>query len=179
MDKKVVLLIVSILLISCHTNPELKEAECLPQLSPRIHPCIEEAFSYYILHEVNPDPDTYYSMSFIKGEPEFPGKDTMISFCRHNKYMSTEGFRGQTSIYNYKILIFDKKKIGEFFFNQDSLNKVDIDTLTLSSEMSSCDGFVIYNNYLYLWGCQPDDFVPIKIDREQGQICGRNNEKNN
>ena len=179
MEKKVILLITSILVISCHNNSELKETECLPRSSPRILPCIEEAFSYYIKHEVNPDTDTYYSMSFIKGEPEFTGSDTMISFCRHNKFMSQEGFIGQTSIYNYKILVFDKKNIGDSFFNRDSLSKVDIDTLTVSSEISYCDVFVIMNNSLQLIGCQPDDFVPIKIDRDQRQICGRKDGKIN
>lgn len=155
----------SLVLFSCRNGVETeKESEPLAP-RPKVAKCIEEAFAYFIKHEINPDTATVYSMSFIKGEPEFPGEDTMISFCPHNRHMPIEGFKGLIYIQGYRIWVIDKKNIGNFFYTQDSLVKVDIDTLKLPTEIPGCAGFIVCGDYLELWGCQPDDFERIKIDR--------------
>ena len=155
----------SLVLFSCRNGVETeKESESLAP-RPKVAKCIEEAFAYFIKHERNPDTATLYSMSIMNGEPGFAIEDTVICFGRQNIYMSTDGFKGQASIGNYKILVFDNKNIGGSFFNRAALETLALDTLEFPAEASSFDCFIIRSEYLYLRGYQPDDFERIKIDR--------------
>ena len=67
------------------------------------------------------------------------------------------------------MLVFDKQNVGKNFYNIDSLIDTDLNKLCISSSenLIDCCAFVLDgDSYLYLLGCQPDDFLPIKIDRE-------------
>lgn len=166
MKKIVIISIISILATACHNNSEyVTPGE--EQLCPKLSPCIEGAFAYYIKHEENPDTSTIYSMEFLVGEHGFPQDDTLICFCMYDKGQSTDGLKGIVAIGDYNVLVFDKQNVGNEFYNADSLVDTDLNGLCLSSSKDTiyCCAFVLDgNSHLYLLGCQPDDFVPIRIN---------------
>ena len=169
MKKIGVTFIISIFAIACHNNSKyVTSGE--EQLCPKLSSCIEEAFAYYIKHEENPDTSTICLMEFLVGEYGFPQDDTLICFCMYDNRHSSDGLKGIIAIGGYNVLVFDKQNVGKEFYNVDSLVDTDISELCLSipEDAIDCCAFVLDGNpYLYLLGCQPDDFVPIKIDRKQ------------
>jgi hypothetical protein len=103
----------------------------------------------------------------MSGVPGFSKEDTLIEFCQMLADGDEKGLRGITHIDNYKVLIFDENKIGADFYNMDSVKEVDLNNLRLSTseEMIACYAFVLDGSAnLELIGCQPDDFVPIRIN---------------
>lgn len=176
-----ILTVVAILTVACHNNTEYVTVG-EEQLSPKLSPCMEDAFAYFIKHEENPDTSTIYMMEFLVGELGFPQDDTLICFCMYDKRHSADGLRGIMVIGDYKVLVFDKQNVGDEFYNADSLMDTDLSGLCLSSseDMINCAAFVLDGSpYLELLGCQPDDFERIKIDRDPGWICGRNEGEGN
>ena len=169
MKKIVNLSIISILAIACYNNSEsLTPVE--DHLCTKLSPCIEDAFAYFIEHEENPDTSIIYLMEFLVGEFGFPQDDTLICFCKYYKGQSTDGVKGIMTIGDYKLLVLDKQNVGYEFYNVDSLVDTDLSELCLpiSEDVINCLTFVLDgDSCLGLLGCQPDDFVPIKIDRKQ------------
>ena len=135
-------------------------------MKPTLAPCIVEAFNYYTKYEEDLDSSNIYMMNFLKGELGCPENDTMICFCKYHHNMHAMGLMGITKIGEYKLLVFDEKRVGEDFYNIDSLRDVDLSSCRLSSteNIIDCCTFVLDGgNYLNIWGIQPDDYVPIKI----------------
>ncbi|MBO4308063.1 MAG: hypothetical protein J5848_07125 [Bacteroidales bacterium] len=166
--KKIIIPVITLLTVACYNN---SESEVLGRngLCRKLSPCIEDAFAYYIKHEDNPDTSTIYLMEFLVGEPGFPQDDTLILFCACCNRQLADGIKGIMTIGEYKVLVFDKQNVGNKFYNVDSLVDIDLDRLCLpsSENLINCYAFVLDgDSNLYLLGCQPDDFVPIKIDRE-------------
>ena len=167
-------LLISCLLIStisCNTN--IKEDHSNTISKPfKISPCIEKAFYYYIddlnYYFFNGYIDsTVYAIEFLKGLQGFSEEDSLILIYGINSWitsMTPEGFKGITTIDNYKVLIFDKYNIGCNLYNSDSLKLINLDSLIIFKESVS-DGilFVFRNEYINLWGYQPDAFVPIPV----------------
>ena len=174
-QKKIIFsLLISCLLIStisCNTN--IKEDHSNTISKPfKISPCIEKAFYYYIddlnYYFFNGYIDsTVYAIEFLKGLQGFSEEDSLILIYGINSWitsMTPEGFKGITTIDNYKVLIFDKYNIGCNLYNSDSLKLINLDSLIIFKESVS-DGilFVFRNEYINLWGYQPDAFVPIPV----------------
>ncbi len=168
--KKTFFLLIVVFLVSCHDNVRL-EVVGDKISSAGISQCIKDAFAYFIEHEDYPDTSYIYSMEFLTGVPGFPLEDTMIGF-----YMMSEGIpmdnrieslKGYTIIDNYLVLVFDSQNIGKHFYNSDSLKRINFDSLKFPSvDIVECCAFVLNgNDHLELVGIQPDDFVPIKINR--------------
>ena len=167
-------LLISCLLIStisCNTN--IKEDHSNTISKPfKISPCIEKAFYYYIddlnYYFFNGYIDsTVYAIEFLKGLQGFSEEDSLILIYGINSWitsMTPEGFKGITTIDKYKVLIFDKYNIGCNLYNSDSLKLINLDSLIIFKESVS-DGilFVFRNEYINLWGYQPDAFVPIPV----------------
>ena len=166
MHKVVFLLFIPIILASCKNNPKVKAVECQKE-SFKVRLCLEKAFAYVISQEHDADSSTAYVMEFLKGEPGFPPKDTLICFCKsHEDYMPT-GLRGLMKLGEYKVLVFDEKGIGEDFYNRDSLKSVNLRDLNLPSSGNLIDYYVYILNggkYMELWEMSPEDFDPIMID---------------
>ncbi len=167
MKKIAIMTIFSILAAACHNNCEsttpVREHSC-----PKLSPCLEKSFDYYIKHEDNPDTSTIYLMEFTVGEPGFPQDDTLIFFYAYNNRLPADDLRGIMTIGDYKVLVFDKQNVGKNLYNIDSLRDTDLNRLCISSseDLISCCAFVLNgDSCLNLLGRQPDDFVPIKIDR--------------
>lgn len=169
MNKTIFILFVG-LFVSCQNNVRL-DLVGEKNSSAGISQCIRDAFTYFIEHEDCPDTSYIYSMEFLTGVPGFPVEDTMIGF-----YMMSEGipmdnrieaFKGLAIIDNYKVMVFDGQNIGKKFYNSDSLKRTNIDSLKFPSvDIVECCAFVLNgNDRLELVGIQPDDFVPIKINR--------------
>lgn len=168
MKEILIFTIFSILAAACHNNSESEVPE-RKHACPKMSSCLEDAFAYYIKHENNPDTSTFYLMEFLVGASGFPQDDTLICFYAYNKRQLAEDFRGLMTIGDYKVLVFDKQNVGKNFYNIDSLIDTDLNKLCISSSenLIDCCAFVLDgDSYLYLLGCQPDDFLPIKIDRE-------------
>ena len=168
MEKIVIMTIFSMLAAACHSNYK-SEAMGKNHQHPKLSPCLEDAFAYYISHEDKPDTSTIYLMEFLVGEPGFPQDDTLICFYAYNNKQVADDLRGLTTIGDYKVLVFDKHNVGKKFYNIDSLRHTDLDNFCIppSENLINCCAFVLDgHSYLHLLGCQPDDFVPIKIDRE-------------
>lgn len=165
--KKAVFLIINVfLLISCNNNSGLEKPDNKPPC-PTVSQFVNEAFQYFIEHEDTPDTSTVYKMTFIRGASGFPEEDTIMEFCQMLADGNEKGLRGIIHIGDYKVLIFDEKKIGTNFYNMDSVKEVDLDNLELSAfeDIISCYAFVLDGgNDLELIGCQPDDFAPIRIN---------------
>ena len=166
MNKKNVFVFTIIILVSCHNNNTCMGESEDRYLKPKLAPCIEEAFAYYIGSEDDHDTSYFYMMSFSKGEPGCPENDTMLSFCKYHDNMLAIGLRGITNIGEYKLLVFDDKNVGKDFYNLDSLRAVDLGCCGLSynEDIADCCTYVLDGSmYLKIWGIQPDDYVPIKI----------------
>lgn len=165
MKKIVILSIIFILASACYNNSE-SVAWGREQYSPKLSHCIEESFAYFIKHEDNPNTSTVYMMEFLVEVPGFPPSDTLICFCACNKRQLADGVKGIITIGDYRVLVIDQQDIGGGYYNVDSLVDTDLNRLCLSSSevVTNCCVFVLDgDSYLYLLGCQPDDFVPIKI----------------
>ena len=168
------LLISSLLIITVSCNTNIKEDHPNTISQPfKISPCIEKAFYYYIdnLNCYTSDgcykDSTVYAIDFLKGLKGFSEEDSLILIYGINSWitsMTPEGFKGITTIDNYKVLIFDKYNIGCNLYNSDSLKLINLDSLIIFKESVS-DGilFVFRNEYINLWGYQPDAFVPIPV----------------
>ena len=166
MKKTVFLIINGFLLISCNYNSSLEKPDNKPPC-PTISQFVNEAFQYFIEHEDAPDTSTIYKMTFINGASGFSEEDTLMEFCQMLADGKEKGLRGLIHIEDYKVLIFDEKKIGTSFYNMDSVKEVDLNNLRLSTfeDIICCCAFVLNGGkYLELIGCQPDDFIPIKIN---------------
>lgn len=166
MKKTVFLIIDAFLLISCNYHSSLEKPDNKPPHST-VSQFVNEAFQYFIEHEDTPDTSTIYKITFMSGVPGFSKEDTLIEFCQMLADGDEKGLRGITHIDNYKVLIFDENKIGADFYNMDSVKEVDLNNLRLSTseEMIACYAFVLDGSAnLELIGCQPDDFVPIRIN---------------
>lgn len=158
-----------ILLISCHNNNIESVEYDYTNHYPRLASCIDDAFAYFIKTEDDRDTSIYYMMIFLKGESGFPEKDTILYFCKFCMSESASGFKGLTHIGDYKLLVFDKHDVGTNFYNIDSLKKIDLSGfgMSASNNIIDCCAYVIDGcGYLMILGVQPDDFEPIKIDRE-------------
>ena len=167
-------LLISCLLIStisCNTN--IKEDHSNTISKPfKISPCIEKAFYYYIddlnYYFFNGYIDsTVYAIEFLKGLQGFSEEDSLILIYGINSWitsMTPEGFKGITTIDNYKVLLFDKYNIGCSFYNSDSLKWINLDSLMVFKDtVTEGLAFKISNGYIDLIGVQPDDFVPIPV----------------
>lgn len=179
MKNNIIIFIISILATACHNDFE----SVIPTeelLCSKLSPCIEDAFAYYINHEENPDTSTIYMMEFMVGEPGFSLDDTLICFCVCHKWLVANGVKGIMAIGDYKVLILDENDVGRECYNEDSLINIDLDRLCLSSSEDVVDCCVFVrdgDSCLHLLGCQPDDYVPIKIERKQVRICGSKDRK--
>lgn len=168
MKKVLYISLISILVAACHGNTQ-PVAIGNNNMCLKLSPWLEEAFTYFIEHEKKPDTSTVYLMEFTLGEPGFPLNDTLIYFCEYYKNHLTDGFMGIITIGDYKVCVFDKQNVGSKFYAADSLMDMDLNRLCLSppEDLINCCAFILDGDtYLYLLGCQPDDFVPIKIERE-------------
>lgn len=153
-----------LLIVSCRNNAVFEE-NCSVEQQRKVSPCIEDAFFYYLEYD-NDSADTsfIYSMDFLKGVPGGSTEDTMIVFYRMNENMPTNGLRGLITIGNFKLLVFDEQKIGESYYNVDSLKGIDLGECRLSTDDISVGcSFIIGDSCLDVWGVQPDDYEPIKI----------------
>lgn len=110
-------------------------------------------------------------MEFLTGAPGFPVEDTMIGFYMMSRDIPMdnriEALKGFAIIDKYKVLVFDNQSIGKHFYNSDSLKRINFDSLKFPTvDIVECCAFVLNgDDHLELVGCQPDDFVPIKINR--------------
>ena len=152
---------------ACYNNSDSVALGC-KQSSPKLSPCIEDAFGYYIKHEDNPNTSTVYLMEFLVGESGFPIDDTMICFSACHKRQIADGVKGVMTIGDYKVLVIDKQDVGGKYYNVDSLVDIDLIGPYFSSNVDvvKCCVFVLDgDSCLYVLGCQPNDFIPIKINR--------------
>lgn len=166
MRRIVLCIIILIGVSSCNNSTDVVASSC-KKPSSAVSQCITEAFLYFISHDERPDTSIFYKLSFLKGLQGFSKEDTLIDYCRMLSGGDENGYMGILYINGYKVLVFDEKKIGNDFYNADSLNVVDLKSLSLptSENMFFCYTFVLDGGgELELLGCQPDDFVPIKIN---------------
>ena len=91
--------------------------------------------------------------------------DTMVMFCKMNREMPMDGFKGFVKIKGFKVLVFDKYDFSFMFYNQDSLQTINLNSLSFPAGDSYCCTFVVKDGILYVWGVQPDDFSPIRIEK--------------
>lgn len=166
MKNVLIIVLTFFLFISCQNKPNISLPNGEYDQAP-LAPCINEAFAYFIKYEEGYDEaiDTsaYYELDFWYMEPEFPINDTIIWMGRRNSRMPTDGFKGYTTIGNYKLLVFDKNNVGHYFYNQDSLKYINLDSLSFTTATSSGPAFVVHDSLLLIYNRQPDGYEPIKI----------------
>ena len=166
-------LLISILLIStisCNTNIREDHPNTIISQPFKFSPCIAKAF-YYSINDLNcyTEDSCYtdsavYVIEFLKGLMGFSEEDSLLLIYGINSRMTTEGFKGITTIDNYKVLLFDKYNIGCSFYNSDSLKWINLDSLMVFKDtVTEGLAFKISNGYIDLIGVQPDDFVPIPV----------------
>ena len=145
--------------------------------TPCVAKCIEEAFSYFIAHEQDPDTSNFYALVFENGVPEFGLlNDTAICFYKlHTRYYEEwikdsliDSYKGIMMINQYKLVVFDENDVGEHFYNNSCLEPTDLNSLNLPS----LEGLTLVmtlvlddGKYLQWYDVQPEDWSPIKIQK--------------
>lgn len=157
-------ILISFIVWSCHNNNSIEIAfKHVP--APKVAPCIEKAFFYFIEHECNLDTSIVYFMEFSRGYPSSKLEDTMIVFGQMHERIPLNGFKGLVTIDDYKLLVFDESDIGTKFYDLDSLKKIDLSSHSFSTKnIMLVRDYIISDGFLYLVGVQPSDFIPIKVE---------------
>lgn len=163
MKKNIFFIISCLALFSCNNSTNTEDNNKGRQ-EETISPYIEEAFEYYLRWEYDTaDTFSIYMVEFAKQFPTCTDSDTIITIGRLNSKMDMVGVKGVANICNRKTVILDKENLGFFFYNPDSLKKIDVSSLVLPSEVSVCCTFVIEQCCLLINGVQPSDYNPIMI----------------
>ncbi|MBP5515432.1 MAG: hypothetical protein J6X86_00640 [Bacteroidales bacterium] len=165
MKKIIPFTLISLILFSCHNSTTSEEFVSKSTPTPKVAPCIEKAFAYFIGHEKNPDTSVCYVLEFLKGYLGNELEHTRIAFGPMHKSMPLNGFKGLITIGDYKLLVFDESNIGTCFYNTDSLKNVDLSSLKFTPEDTLLFlEYTISDGFIDVVCVQPDDFISIEID---------------
>lgn len=151
---------ITLLLISCRSD---KHDETI-QIQPTLASCLEEALSWFIEHENYTDTSYFYSISFHEyNEKLCVWDDTLILIGKPNKLFPKEGFKGYTTVGDFKLLVFDKQDLGKSFFNQDSLKSINLDSILFTTDTAYFLDVIVKDTVLLPRGCGVDglDFFRI------------------